>query len=286
ICRARSSLSQSRRYRLAMYSLVSRYGPSVTAGAPSRRRTSPARTASARPYAPSSSPLSRYFLLKASCFPIASDHCSAGNELHFSWLPYTSSRYFTSTTPSPPAAPPAGRHLPVGAAPPASTCRASMPPRWRATLRPGLRRRPPRRYRCTAPARPTTVAGRGRNPRPTRGAGDAGPAVRGGDRRLRLRAGEGDRQLPGRVDVAEQHGGQGVAVLFTRIPRLDDGRHRPDPRHEHRSTAVDHDDGVRVGGGDRPAQLVVVAGQGQVRAVGALLLVITHDDDRDMGGRR
>ncbi len=96
ISRARSSLSQSSRYRLARYSLVSRYGPSVTTGAPSPRRTTFAFTASASPYAPSSSPVSRYFRLNASCRAIASGHSCAGNELHFSWLPYVSIRYFIS----------------------------------------------------------------------------------------------------------------------------------------------------------------------------------------------
>lgn len=70
-----------------MYSLVSRYGPSVTAGSPSSRRTSRAAATSDRPYAPSSSPVSRYFRLNASCRAIAAGNSSAGIEAHFSWLP-------------------------------------------------------------------------------------------------------------------------------------------------------------------------------------------------------
>jgi hypothetical protein len=72
-----------------MYSLVSRYGPSVTAGVPSPARlTSLALTASARPYAPVSSPVCAYFLLNASCFAIAVDQSpEAASEFHFSWFP-------------------------------------------------------------------------------------------------------------------------------------------------------------------------------------------------------
>ena len=87
ICSARFSPSQSTSQKLARYSFVSRYGPSVTAGRPSARRTSFALTASARPYAPSSSPVSRYLALNASCRAIDSGHASAGMDSHFSRLP-------------------------------------------------------------------------------------------------------------------------------------------------------------------------------------------------------
>jgi hypothetical protein len=60
--------------QLARYSLVSRYGPSVTAGRPSARRISLALTA------PSSSPVYRYLVLKASCLAIDSGRSSAGRD--------------------------------------------------------------------------------------------------------------------------------------------------------------------------------------------------------------
>ena len=64
-----------------------------------------------------------------------------------------------------------------------------------------------------------------------------------------------------RLDVAEQHRGDGVAGLLARIPGLD---HRGDlrqPRHEHRPGGVEHDDRARVRRGHRRDQAVLVARQ-------------------------
>ena len=67
--------------------LVGRYGPSVMTGTPPARRTSLALAASASPYAPSSSPVSRYLLLNSSCLAIAACRSRGGIAAHFSWFP-------------------------------------------------------------------------------------------------------------------------------------------------------------------------------------------------------
>ena len=109
-----------------------------------------------------------------------------------------------------------------------------------------------------------------------------------GERRRVLEPGrERDRQPAAGLGVAGQHVDQRVAELLAGEPQLQHGRHVVEPRHRHRRPGVEHDDRVRVGRDDGGDELVLVAGQGQRRAVLALglpVVVGADDDDGDVGG--
>ena len=91
---------------------------------------------------------------------------------------------------------------------------------------------------------------------------------------------EGDRQLARRSDVAEEDGGQGVALLLAAIPALQHCRNLLEPGHQDRATAGHHHDGAWIGGDNRAHKQVLLVGQCEAWQVGMLVAVVPHDDDR------
>ena len=92
---------------------------------------------------------------------------------------------------------------------------------------------------------------------------------------------EGERQAARRVDVAEQHVGQGIAALLARVPELHDRRHPVGPLHCDRRAGVDDDHRARIDRGDPLDQVRLAARQREVGTVATLglPLVIEPDDD-------
>ena len=92
------------------------------------------------------------------------------------------------------------------------------------------------------------------------------------------------------LGVAEEHVGQGVAALLPGEPRLQDRRDGVGPAQVHRRAGGDDDDRARLRRGDPAHELVLLAGQREGLAVGALalpLLAGPDDDHGDVGrGRR
>jgi hypothetical protein len=105
-------------------------------------------------------------------------------------------------------------------------------------------------------------------------------------RGLRVVGREGRGELPGGVDVAEEHARQRGSGGLAGVPGLD---HRADlvqPGHGDRAGAVEHDHGTPVGGGHRGDELVLVGGQGEGAAVHPFGGRDRHHHDRDVGGVR
>ena len=103
---------------------------------------------------------------------------------------------------------------------------------------------------------------------------------------------EGDRQLAGRIDVAEQHVGQRVAGLLALIPGLDDGGHFGGPGHGDGGSGLVDDHGARVGAHDGGDQRVLAAVLRQVHGLAVVTLGLPlsveadhHDGDGRSRGR-
>src|SRR4051794_3887854 len=92
--------------------------------------------------------------------------------------------------------------------------------------------------------------------------------------------GEGDGQLAGGVDVAEQDPGDGVALFLAAVPGLQDGGHPALPGVGLAGTGGgQHDDGVPVGGCYFADELGLVVGQVEEGAVAAFGAVVADDHD-------
>ena len=96
-----------------------------------------------------------------------------------------------------------------------------------------------------------------------------------------LGAWDRDREPPARLGVAAQHIGQRFAERLAGQPRLDDSRHVVDPGHDHRHPRVQHDDRLRVGGGDTADQLVLATDKTHAWPVEALALAALRRTDDD-----
>ena len=121
------------------------------------------------------------------------------------------------------------------------------------------------------------------------GEGDLGAVTRVLRRALRPRAlglvdREGDGQLAGRVDVAEEQGRERGAVLLARVPGLHDRPDLTEPRHAHRAGRVEHHDRVRVDGGHGLDQRVRGRVDPDAVQVGALALAVPGEHHRGVGG--
>ena len=110
-------------------------------------------------------------------------------------------------------------------------------------------------------------------------------AVGGASNWSRLR-GEGRGQVARRIDLAEQHIGDRrrrprcPGYQASRMPRDLVG-----PGHQHRPAGFQHDHRLRVGGGDRGDQRVLIVGQRQ-RHVERFARPLRDEDDRDIGVAR
>jgi hypothetical protein len=98
-----------------------------------------------------------------------------------------------------------------------------------------------------------------------------------------LRRRPGRRQTAARLDVAEQHVGQRVAVILAAEPGQQDRRCLLGPGQQDRGTGVHHHHSPGVGRDDLADQLVLPARQGQRGAVETLAFHLRGGADHDYG---
>ena len=87
----------------------------------------------------------------------------------------------------------------------------------------------------------------------------------------------------GRVDVAEENGGQRVAAFLARQAAHENGLDLAGPRHQDLGGRIGDDDGARVDGGHGRHERILRPRQRQVRPVLTFSRDPSHDHHRHVG---
>ena len=69
-----------------------------------------------------------------------------------------------------------------------------------------------------------------------------------------------DGKFSAGIDVAEEHIGNCVGTAAPRKPSFENSADLLSPRHSHRVSRLEHDDGVRISGGNFGDQIVLISG--------------------------